>query len=51
MREGLEVPDDMLQWMLAKSDQYGLDDDDMSEIQLNLSLAAIHTTTATTTLA
>lgn len=51
MREGLEVPDDMLQWMLAKSDDYGLTDDDMSEVQLNLSLAAIHTTTATITLA
>jgi cytochrome P450 len=51
MREGLEVPDDMLQWMLAKSEQFGLTDDDMSELQLNLSLAAIHTTTMTLTLA
>jgi len=51
IREGLEVPDDMLQWMLSKSEENGLTDDDMSELQLNLSLAAIHTTTATTTLA
>jgi cytochrome P450 len=50
MKMGEQLPDDMLQWMLNKSAEYNLNDEDMSEIQLNLSLASIHTTTVTTTL-
>ncbi|KAH8673885.1 cytochrome P450 [Xylariales sp. PMI_506] len=50
MKEGSIMPDDMLQWMLDKSDNYNLTDADMSELQLNLTLAAIHTTTLTTAL-
>jgi cytochrome P450 len=51
MSEGKELPDDMLQWMMNKTAEFGLRDDELSLIQLNLSLAAIHTTTVTTTLA
>lgn len=47
MREGRDLPDDMLQWMLSKSKDFNLSDDELSTIQLNLSLAAIHTTTLT----
>ncbi|KAI0128888.1 ent-kaurene oxidase [Xylariales sp. AK1849] len=50
MKAGGQLSDDMLQWMLNKSAEYNLGDDDISEIQLNLSLASIHTTTLTTTL-
>ncbi|KAH6654487.1 ent-kaurene oxidase [Truncatella angustata] len=51
MKEGKDLPDDMLQWMMNKTAEFGISDDDLSLIQLNLSLAAIHTTTLTTTLA
>jgi cytochrome P450 len=50
MREGKELPDDMLQWMMNKTEDFALSDDDLAVIQLNLSLAAIHTTTLTTCL-
>ncbi|KAI1878121.1 hypothetical protein JX265_002489 [Neoarthrinium moseri] len=50
MKEGKELPDDMLQWMMNKSAEFNISDDDLSLIQLNLSLAAIHTTTLTTTM-
>lgn len=51
MKGGKELPDDMLQWMMNKTAEFNLSDDDLSVIQLNLSLAAIHTTTITTVLA
>lgn len=51
MKKGAQMPDDMLQWMMNKSADYKLVDDELSLIILNLSLAAIHTTTLTTTLA
>ncbi|KAK9416187.1 putative Ent-kaurene oxidase [Seiridium unicorne] len=51
MKEGKKLPDDMLQWMMYKTAEYKVSDDDLSLIQLNLSLAAIHTTTVTTILA
>lgn len=51
MARGEELPDDMLQWMLNKSTAEDLSDADLAKLQLGLSLAAIHTTTLTTTLA
>ncbi|KAK6079931.1 ent-kaurene oxidase [Seiridium cupressi] len=51
MKDGKKLPDDMLQWMMYKTAEYKVSDDDLSLIQLNLSLAAIHTTTVTTILA
>ncbi|KAI0168346.1 ent-kaurene oxidase [Pestalotiopsis sp. NC0098] len=51
MKKGAQMPDDMLQWMMNKSADFKLADDELSLIILNLSLAAIHTTTLTTTLA
>ncbi len=51
MKDGAELPEDMLQWMLNKRTEYGISEDDMAELQLSLSVAAIHTTTATVTLA
>ncbi|KAI5861450.1 cytochrome P450 [Durotheca rogersii] len=50
MAAGEEVPDDTLRWMLNKVDEFGLTDDDLAETQLNLSMAAIHTTTLTVTM-
>lgn len=50
MKAGQEMPDDSLQWMLNKVDEYGLSDEALAETQLNLSMAAIHTTTLTVTL-
>jgi hypothetical protein len=50
MKEGAQVPNDMLQWMLNKADEYNMSDSQLSVIQLNLSLASIHTTTLTLTL-
>jgi cytochrome P450 len=50
MKEGGQMPDDMLQWMLNKSDEYKLHDNDLSQIQLDLSMASIHTTTVTSIL-
>lgn len=50
MAAGEEMPEDMLQWMLNKNDKFGLTDDELAQNQLGLSVAAIHTTTITTTL-
>ncbi|KAI0839943.1 cytochrome P450 [Hypoxylon sp. FL0890] len=50
MKAGQELPDDTLQWMLNKVDEFGLTDDALAETQLNLSMAAIHTTTLTVTM-
>ena len=51
MAKGEKLPDDMLQWMLNKSTEEELPDTALANLQLGLSLAAIHTTTLTTTLA
>ncbi|KAI1078786.1 cytochrome P450 [Whalleya microplaca] len=50
MKVGKESPDDALQWMLNKVDEFGLSDDTLAEAQLNLSMVSIHTTTLTITL-
>ncbi|KAI0887803.1 cytochrome P450 [Annulohypoxylon maeteangense] len=50
MAAGHDLPDDTLQWMLNKVDEFGLSDDNLAETQLNLSMAAIHTTTLTVTM-
>lgn len=45
-----ELPNDMLQWMMAKAEKFNSDDPEkLVEIQLTLSVAAIHTTTMMTT--
>lgn len=50
MKQGREVPDDMLQWMLNKADKFHIcDDGEIAFQQLSLSVAAIHTTTMTVT--
>jgi cytochrome P450 len=49
MANGAEVPDDVLQWMLNKSAKWQISDEELAEEQLNMSLAAIHTTTMATT--
>ena len=49
-RKGEEMPDDVLQWMINKCDKYGSSDPrDLAMEQLELSQAAIHTTTMTAT--
>lgn len=50
MAAGKDMPDDALQWMLNKIDETGLSDDILAETQLNMSMAAIHTTTLTVTM-
>ncbi|XXG96060.1 hypothetical protein Hte_002337 [Hypoxylon texense] len=50
MKAGNNLPDDALQWMLNKIDEFGLSDEVLAETQLNLSMAAIHTTTLTVTM-
>ncbi|KAI1776976.1 cytochrome P450 [Hypoxylon cercidicola] len=50
MKAGKDLPDDMLQWMLSKVDEFSLTDDAIAETQLNVSMAAIHTTTLTVTM-
>ncbi|KAI0169271.1 cytochrome P450 [Hypoxylon sp. FL1284] len=50
MQAGHDMPDDALQWMLNRQDEYGLSDKVLAETQLNLSMAAIHTTTLTVTM-
>lgn len=45
MAKGEEAPDDMLQWMMQKAWDFKLNDEDLADIQLQLSMAAIHTTT------
>ncbi|KAK8111355.1 Cytochrome P450 monooxygenase ATR2 [Apiospora kogelbergensis] len=49
MKNGSELSDDMLQWMLNKAESNGISDDRLTELQLGLSLAAIHTTTMAVT--
>jgi len=49
MARGEAVPDDMLRWILARSESQGVADDDVASIQLGLSMAAIHTTTRAVT--
>lgn len=47
---GEAEPDNALQWMVAKADKFNVTDDGaLAEVQLTLSLAAIHTTTMTAT--
>ncbi|ETS77988.1 hypothetical protein PFICI_10050 [Pestalotiopsis fici W106-1] len=46
---GQELPDDMLQWMINKADEFQFSDQELADTQLTLSLAAIHTTSATAT--
>lgn len=45
------APDDLLQWTMNKADKWPeiKNDDDIAQMQLRLSLAAIHTTSTTTT--
>lgn len=48
--ERKETPEDMLQWLLAKSDKFNVrTDEELAETQLILGMAAIHTTTMTAT--
>lgn len=50
MKTGQEVPDDMLQWTLNKSESFNAQEDaKIATLQLTLSMAAIHTTTMTAT--
>lgn len=50
MEQGKDMPDDMLQWILNKSEDWGVKSDgEIADIQLNLGVTAIHTTTQTTT--
>ncbi|KAI1632917.1 ent-kaurene oxidase [Biscogniauxia mediterranea] len=50
MKAGEELPDDTLQWMINKAGEFKISDEKLAEIQLNLSMAAIHTTTLTLTM-
>lgn len=45
MKKGQEGPDDLLQWMIRKAPTYNMSDQDLAQMQLTLSMAAIHTTT------
>ncbi|KAG8162698.1 hypothetical protein KVR01_007176 [Diaporthe batatas] len=50
MREGHPVPDDLLQWMVEKTGEHGITDvGHLTDMQLLLTLAAIHTTTLSAT--
>ena len=50
MRKGEPLPDDMLQWTINKAPKFNSDTiDQIAFTQLTLSMAAIHTTTMTTT--
>ena len=50
MERGDPVPEDMLQWMLLKSDDFRIHDDaELAFQQLSLTLASIHSTTMTLT--
>lgn len=50
MREGHPVPDDLLQWMVEKTAEHGITDvGHLTDMQLLLTLAAIHTTTLAAT--
>lgn len=49
-KQGHEMPEDLLQCMIDKADSFDVKtDQEIAEIQLNLSMAAIHTTTMTAT--
>ncbi|KAL7621684.1 hypothetical protein AAE478_009011 [Parahypoxylon ruwenzoriense] len=49
-KQGEEMSSDLLQWIIYKADKYDVKtDEEIAEIQLNLSMAAIHTTTMTAT--
>jgi hypothetical protein len=50
-KPGYEAPDDLLQWTINKASRFDeiKSDDDIAQMQLRLSLAAIHTTSTTTT--
>ncbi|EHA49645.1 hypothetical protein MGG_08459 [Pyricularia oryzae 70-15] len=49
-QEGYQEADDMLQWMIAKADKFNVvSDADLADLQLTLSMTAIHTTTMMTT--
>lgn len=45
MKVGDEGPDDLLQWMIRKAPAYSMTDQDLAQMQLTISMAAIHTTT------
>ncbi|KAK7953824.1 Cytochrome P450 monooxygenase ATR2 [Apiospora saccharicola] len=49
MKNGSDLPDDMLQWMMNKAEVNGVSDERLAQLQLDLSLAAIHTTTMAVT--
>ncbi|KAK8034549.1 Cytochrome P450 monooxygenase paxP [Apiospora rasikravindrae] len=49
MKNGGDLSDDMLQWMMNKAESNGVSDGRLAELQLDLSLAAIHTTTMAVT--
>lgn len=50
MREGKEVPEDVLQWMVEKTTANGIENiDHLVQMQLLLTLASIHTTTLSAT--
>jgi hypothetical protein len=47
-RSGYEKPWDMLQWMIDKSEEFGIyDDEEMATIQLGVGLVSIHSTSFT----
>jgi hypothetical protein len=49
-RPGYQKPDDMLQWMIDKSEDFGVNgDEEMAAVQLGVGLVSIHSTTITTT--
>jgi hypothetical protein len=49
-RAGYTQPDDMLQWMIDKADDFGVKgDEEMATIQLGVGLVSIHSTTMTST--
>lgn len=45
MKNGGQLPDDMLQWMMFKAEKLNISDVQLADAQLSLSMAAIHTTT------
>jgi hypothetical protein len=49
-RAGYQKPDDMLQWMIDKSEEFGIHgDEEMATVQLGVGLVSIHSTTITST--
>lgn len=50
MKEGKAVPEDLLQWMIEKTAEHGISDiGHLTDMQLLLTLASIHTTTLSAT--